>query len=381
MIRNYIIFAFLLVSTLTLTMCNTTGEIDTTLTAVESLIEPIDGKEIVLLPSASASTYFEWDYADLKNSGPALYQIAFDKADGDFSQPAYIVFSDKNGYSNNVTVSHKQLNKIAGMLGITPSETGDIKWTVLASKGTKTLKSKVENIISIKRLAGFAEEDIPVDVYITGAASEGGSDISKAQKMKAISTGEFEIYTEITEGAMFHFVDSNAGTPNQFSIADGLVLKDGESSVNSDGVYRIIIDFNTGASTVTLVEGIGFFFSPSNALLFELPYVGNGIFKAENQTVTFKQEGWGRDERYKFRMFVKENYGNDDTKELEWSTLNQTDSRPTPSSPESYYYLKLTDNLTQWDNKWKLMADFDDVPANYTIYLQADKPYTHSITK
>ncbi|MBK5196302.1 MAG: hypothetical protein JJE08_09815, partial [Proteiniphilum sp.] len=54
--------------------------------------------------------------------------------------------------------------------------------------------------------------------------------------------------------------------------------------------------------------------------------------------------------------------------------------RPSASSPESYYYLQLM-NPTRWDNKWKLMGDFDGNPGVYTIYLQADKPYTHSITK
>ena len=59
------------------------------------------------------------------------------------------------------------------------------------------------------------------------------------------------------------------------------------------------------------------------------------------------------------------------------------DSRPTASSPESYYYMQLLTgaNVTQWDNKWKLMGDFDGVPATYTIYLTADQPYTHSIVK
>jgi hypothetical protein len=80
-------------------------------------------------------------------------------------------------------------------------------------------------------------------------------------------------------------------------------------------------------------------------------------------------------------MFVKENSGESAEKELEWATLNQTDSRPTAISPPSYYYLRLISNLSQWDNKWKLMGDFDDVPATYTIYLQADQPYTHSIVK
>ncbi len=80
-------------------------------------------------------------------------------------------------------------------------------------------------------------------------------------------------------------------------------------------------------------------------------------------------------------MFVKENGGTGEEKELEWATLNQTDSRPTASSSESYYYLQLLTNLSQWDNKWKLMGDFDGVPADYTIYLTADQPYTHTITK
>ena len=79
-------------------------------------------------------------------------------------------------------------------------------------------------------------------------------------------------------------------------------------------------------------------------------------------------------------MFVKENGGAGEEKEFEWGTLNQTDSRPTATSPASYYYIKLM-NPTQWDNKWKLMGDFDGNPGIYTIYLQADKPYTHSITK
>ena len=61
--------------------------------------------------------------------------------------------------------------------------------------------------------------------------------------------------------------------------------------------------------------------------------------------------------------------------------MNQTDSRPTASSPESYYYLQLFTEVSQWDNKWKLMGDFDGVPATYTVYLTADQPYTHTIVK
>ena len=106
--------------------------------------------------------------------------------------------------------------------------------------------------------------------------------------------------------------------------------------------------------------------------------MGNGVFQADN-TVTFKEESWGRDERYKFRMFIKENNGTAEEREVEWGTLNATDSQPTADSPDSYYYLQLFETTSQWDNKWKLMSIYDGVPAIFTLYLSADGDYTHSV--
>lgn len=358
---------------------DTMGDPDSSITEVKALIEPMDNKTVALQPAASASEYFEWEHAAITDGGPAVYQIAFDRVEGDFTNPVYLTYSANNGYNNNVTLTHKQLNKIVGMIGVGPSGTGDIKWTVFSSKGTNAVKAALENRLTVTRLAGFPEEEIPVDLYVTGDASEGGNDADKAHKMKAISNGEFEVYTQLTAGEPFYFVSATSGTPMKFSFLDGLVKKEGTSTVAADGVYKITLDFNTGASTLTLVTRVSFYFSPQGAILFDLPYKGYGIFQAL-ETVTFKQEGWGRDERYKFRMFLKEDGGAAEETEMEWGTLNQTDSRPSPTSPESYYYIQLI-NPTQWDNKWKLMGDFDGNPGIYTIYLQADKPYTHSITK
>jgi hypothetical protein len=355
------------------------GETDGRLSEVKTLIEPVAGKSVALEPAASAEIYFEWDYAGVKEGGTSVYRIAFDRTEGDFSSPVYVMSSDNSGFNNSVKVTHKQMNRIAGMAGIKASETGTLKWTVFSSKGTNIVKSAQENTLTVTRLAGF--EDLPIDVYVTGEASEGGADLSKAHRMKAVAGGEFEVYTRLAAGKPFRFTDGITGSPKEFYTSDGLIKENGTSTVPADGIYRVTLDFNTGACTYTLVTRIMFYFCPEGALLFELPYEGYGIFRAKKQTVTFKQEGWGRDERYKFRMFVKENAGAGEEKELEWATLNSTDSRPVPTSPESYYYLRLLDTTSQWDDKWKLMGDFDDVPADYTIYLQADAPYTHSISK
>jgi hypothetical protein len=355
------------------------GDTDTRLTAVNALIEPLDGKELVLEPSAGASAYFEWEYCKVEESGTAVYQIAFDKADGDFSNPVYVTAAGNNGLYNNVTITHKQLNKIAGMTGINSAETGSLKWTVYSSKGLNAMKGKEERTITITRLAGF--DELPIEVSVTGAGSEGGDDPSKAQKMNATAVGVFDVYTRLTANQPFSFMEGASAEPRAFYTDNSIIKVGGTSTVPETGVYRITLDFVTGAGTYTLISRIGFYFCPEGKILFDLPYVGNGVFRAENQTVTFKQEGWGRDERYKFRMFVRENAGTDPEKELEWGTLNGTDSRPTATSPASYYYLRLITDLTQWDNKWKLMGDFDGVPADYTIYLQADQPYTHTISK
>lgn len=354
------------------------GEPDTRLTQVTSLVEPIDGKTIVLEPLATASAYFEWEYTDEAKGGTSLYQIAFDKADGDFSSPVYVQFSDNNGFYNHVTISHKQLNNIAGMMGLAPSETGTFKWTVFTSKGTNSMKSDKANNITVTRLAGFA--DVPIDVYITGEGSEGGTNLAKAQKMKAVAGGEFEIYTKLKANQAFYFVNEITGTPRKFYTAGGVVKENGTSTVATEGVYRITLDFNTGASTYTAIDTIGFYYCIENSILFTLPYIGNGIFQGK-ATVTFKQEAWGKEERYKFMMSVRENGGATERKIWEWGTLNTTDSRPTPTSPPSYYYLKLRETPTGFEDKWKLMGDFDGVPAVFTIYLQADKPYTHSVVK
>ena len=360
--------------------CSNDGEVrQLNVSAVKALYEPSNGREIVLQASASATLFFSWEPAVAEDGGMVMYEIAFDKTSGDFSTPVFMIASDKNGSVSSATLTHKQLNQIAALSGVESAQKGTLKWTVFSSKGFNPVKAEKEQTITVTRLPGLA--DIPDKLYVTGEASEGGADLSKAHKMKTVADGEYEVYTKLAGGKQFYFVADTKGTPKRFSTANGKILTDGTSTVTTEGVYRITMDFTTGACTYTLITRIGFFFCPSNAILFDLPYVGNGVFQAKDKTVTFKQESWGRDERYKFRMFEKGNAGADAERQVEWVTLNQTDSRPTASSPATYYYLRLLSSLSQWDNKWKLMGDFDDVPATYTILLQADLPYTHSINK
>lgn len=355
--------------------CDSDGVVrDYGVTPVKKLYEPDNGKAIIL--QANGTLFFEWEPALAEDGGNPLYEVVFDTENGDFSNPIAVFAANNNGGDNHVTLTHKQINKIAAEAGVASEEQGTLKWSVYSSKGYEPVLALENRSLTVTRLAGFA--DIPEEVYITGGATEGGDALANALILRKIADGEFEIYTELKANSSFYFTNGTSEESLTYSTANNVLLEGGTSQVSNEGVYHIQLDFTTGAASYTLIESIGFYFSPTNEVLFDLPYIGNGVFKAVNQTVTFKQEGWGRDERYKFRMYVREDAGEGDLVEREWGTLNPTDSRPTATSPDSYYFITLV-NPSQWDNKWKLMGDFDDVAADYTIYLQVDQPYTHSI--
>jgi hypothetical protein len=349
---------------------------DTTVTAVKSLYEPTENKSVILQSSASASLYFEWEPAKAEDSGMVLYEVVFDAEGGDFSDPVYRMASDNNGGYNNATITHKQLNKIAGMAGIGSGEKGKVIWTVYSSKGINEIKAEEYRVLEITRLTGF--EEVPVDVFVTGEGSEGGADLSAAVPMKAVAYGEFEVYTKLTAGSAYHFVDGTSGTPRAFYI-DGEIIKEGTTTntIDETGVYRINLDFNVGSVVFTEITDLQLFFCPTNSFLFSLDYIGLGVWKAASQPITFKEESWGKDERYKFKMTTVNSA--DETVDEWWGTPN-IDSRPNDSSPASYYFL-FPASGDQWSDKFKFATEIDGSLADVSVFFTAGGEYTHEIIK
>ncbi|UZR97552.1 SusE domain-containing protein [Chondrinema litorale] len=344
-------------------------------TAVQNLYAPEDSKYVQLQSSSSASVLFEWELAKAEDGGLVMYEVAFDVEGGDFSNPIYKLASDNNGALNRATITHKTLNQIAALAGIESAATGKIQWTIISSKGINEMPSDLKRVLELTRLAGFA--DVPVDVFITGEASENGDDLASAIKMKSTATGEFEVYTQLTAGQSYYFVDRTSGTPRTFYIDGEVVKEDGTSTMGETAVYKINLDFNTGAADYTLVKNIELFFSPNNVYLFEIPYVGNGMWMVEDQAIEFKQESWGRDERYKFRMTVDNGNGDE---YIWWGSQNADNSRPNDTTPDSFYYLYEAPS-DQWSYTFKFSETVDMTYSDVILYFQADNEYTHEIIK
>ena len=349
--------------------------------AVQTLYEPVDNKSVVLKASATASVYFEWEPALSEDGTLTMYQIAFDKVGGDFSKPLFVITADGNGANSHATITHKQINKIAALAGILSSETGKMIWTVISSKGVNPKIGAKSNTLEVTRLAGFA--DMPASVYLTGEATEKGASLANAVALKSVSDGVFEIYTQLTAGKSYNFTDANVGTPRVFFTNDKGVLleqttnvENSTSTVATTGVYRINLDFSIGAATMTQITKVEFFFCPLNVFQFSLDYVANGVFTAKSKPITFKQESWGRDQRYKFRMTTLDATGA--TVYEWWGAPASLDS--TPTGLDNYYYLLPVDG-DQWNNKFKFAAEMDMSLVDMSVIMSASGPYTHSVTR
>ena len=253
-----ITYAMLFSFILAFTACSSDGEVrDLGVTAVKTLYEPDNGKAVVLQPSASASLYFEWEPSLAEDGGVVLYEVVFDKTDGDFSDPVYISTADNNGGSNHATITHKQLNQIAALAGIESAGQGTLKWTVYASKGINPVRAEEERTLTLTRLAGFAE--VPSQLYITGEATEVGADLDKAMVMKKVADGEFEVFIKLTEGKSFKFVSANTGTPTEYSLNGEKLVEGGSITAAKTGIYKYYIDFNAGSFTSKEVTKVKWF--------------------------------------------------------------------------------------------------------------------------
>lgn len=334
----------------------------TNVTAVNALYSPADNKFFDL--GAQSSALFEWEGAKAEDNGVVLYDVVFDRETGDFSNPVYVVPSDGNGFQKTLNISFTDLNKIAGMAGIESETIGKLKWTVRSSKGINVQNSSVFGIFEVQRPGGFPTPD---QLFITGSGSEDGDAFKKT------GATTFEIYTKLSAGD-YQFITRKNGTPEVFYINDGKLKQDGATTVSGDAkVYRIKVDFSDGSTTMTEIQKVELWFAPDGVFLFDYAYAGHGIWKADNKTIVFKQETWGRDERYKFRFTTEDGE--------EWyGSINNDNNRPDAGTAESYWYMVSVTN-DRWNNSFKFATEVDNANVNAEVNFSASVPaYTHSFT-
>jgi hypothetical protein len=382
---NQTIAILLLVSIAILPSCKKDLELNTNIGTVKTLYAPDDAKSIKLQPATSAALLFEWESAKAEDGTLVQYEVVFDKEGGDFSNPIFKKVSDGNGVQTTLTMSHKELNKIANLAGIGSLETGILKWTIFSFKGQNSKKAEQVRAISVERPAGFSE--IPADVYITGSATERGANLSDAIKMTATANGVFEVFTKLKAGT-YHFVDKNSGTPNSFSIQGTAIKEGGENTQANEKIYRIRLDFNNAANEVTEITKVGLYMPAGWAnnnvyIIGNLDYKGNGTWEVLNLPIHFLNPGWP-EERYKFQFDTKDADGVAGS-EFYGSINVENSNRPDdPNTPLSYFKLMpqpANAPYIDWSYTYKFASALDGKNCDVRLFLNSDVEFYYHETK
>lgn len=344
-------------------------DLDVSLTAVNTLLLPSDQQDIQLQPQTGASIVFQWQAASTPDSGLILYQVVFDKEDGDFSNPVYKVLSDGSGVQTTATITQKQMNQIAAAAGIAASSSGKIKWAVVASKAANTKVSTASRTLTIERPAGFA--NIPDSLFLTGTATEAGA--SGPIPLKKTSDGVFELYTSLKEGS-YQLTDKADGTGTTYYINSGNLIVQGDDSTTVTGAakaYRLDYDFNVATSEKAEIQSLGLYQSANDKEIGQLSYAGNSTWKIDSLPVVFVQFSWGRDDRYKFIMHTDSG--------LEYYGSENVNNVAPAGQPADYFYL-LPVTSDQWNNTYKFDPAADGHKVNVEVFFKASGPYTHQVT-
>ena len=146
--------------------------------------------------------------------------------------------------------------------------------------------------------AGEEEEtslETPNQLYLSGSATEAGSDISNALLMNRLSNADgteseiFEIFTSLTGGESYNFFEENISGSASYTGNSGILeLGNDPIAVSETGVYRITVDFNTATLSLFQITNwsiVGNVIENGWNGDEPLTYQGNGVFQASIELI------------------------------------------------------------------------------------------------
>jgi hypothetical protein len=381
-----------LIAILLLMSCTENYELKVGFDAPEALVTPLNNQVVKIDLENGTQTYFEWTKSKSYYGGVVLYEVYFDKENGDFSKPIFKTVSNAGGGDNWLSLTPKQLIVLAKLADIAIDSEGVVKWKVVASQGGQRKETVEIRKLILKRPAGIAE--IPNELFIYGSGFE-AKEIGTAMKCKKIEDGVFEIFAAVSNGEIklcnsvtnekiYYKLDSNKK----------MIESDDQSGIMMDGTgnaYRIIVDFNLLKITATEIKTIQMM-RTWQTNLGNLTYIGNHKFEVKNIALSFFY-GWGfPEERYRFWVTTNEglelwgSYHNDAMNATNISGLTAYGVEPDGGQPAEYYNVYNLANIPSpgqnqdWIGMYKLPKGSDNKHADILIDMSPTGNYKHIIT-
>jgi len=372
-----IIFAAL--SVLVLLSCKkNNNELNLNLNPVTNLTSPAAGQAFDLETTTSNEFKFTWQTTHAEDGGLVLYEVLFDKQGGDFSKPVYTILSDGRGVQNSLTLTKAQFDAIAALAGAAPLTSTGLIWTVRASKGWNAVNATENGTITVTRML-----PLPSELSITGSGTEAGTN---KIKMTKLSDGVFEVFVKVKAGDMAFISQDDSEYSLQLSGTTWNIVS-GSSSTGLSGsdekVLWIRVDFGAKSGRVIEVKNMALFYPNESEAVFDLPYVGNGIWRKNNQPDFLTPAGWtSREERYKYVMLIDDGTG---VKPYYINSFMGDPGGQDGAYPSSLDYrsINLDRNEGEWNWGWKIDRNYitPGAVADYWVQMNATEKYNQNYQK
>lgn len=382
----------LIATLLILAGCSESYELQTGFDAPQALVSPTENQLIAIDLENGTTTRFEWEKSNSHHGGVVLYEVVFDKGNGDFSAPIFKTVSNGGGGDNWLSLTPKQLIALAKLANIGVDSEGVVKWKVIASQGGERKEVKEVRTLKLKRPAGIGE--IPAELFAYGSGFEVKT-IETAMKFKKIEDGVFEIFASVSNGEIKL---CNAATGNKVFYILGsnnkLVEADNESGIAMTGTgnaYRIVVDFNLLTVKTTEIKAIQMM-RTWQYNLGNLTYIGNHKFEVKNIALPYYHD-WGYpEERYRFWVTTNVgqeiwgSYHNDQMNASNIPGLVAFNVQPDGSHPATYYNIYNLADIPSpgqngdWTGMYKLPKGSENKHANVIIDMSVTGAYKHFVT-
>ena len=352
------------------TACQKHYELNTDFAMPTSLSSP---SSVTLDVTSSSTVQLAWTGGGAADGGIVLYEVLFDKAGGNFSEPLTVMPSDL-GAGQTLTLTHATLNTIARKAGVAPNQTGSFIWTVRGSKGGVSKTYDGYETLSVTRGEGI--DNMPERLFVAGSAAK-----EAGQEFRVVEEGLYSIVTRLGAGSLRFTSEKGGGLVFHASEAGKLVEGEGDYAVAeapATGLARITVNFNTLSLKIESVEAqLHAAWEATGVDFAVLEYEGDGVFSGEGEAVFY---GPGRDGTPSWCSWVEERYSflvEIDGVQKRWGSGFGGNSF-TPDGTDSFYYIYEFDKV-DWDALWKMDHALDLKNVRVTVWTNKDNQFTHMV--
>ncbi len=313
---------------------------------------------MVLTGSSQKNIRLRWEKSVAENTTLVFYKVQFSDNQDDFTDPTHEIIPGRLGSNAFVDITDSVLNIIAEKSSIRQLTTEKMYWRVIASNGINAKNiNGGSKYIEVTRPAGFAA--FPEKLYLTGPATPGGDDLSKAIQIKALKKKSdptldsvaFNIVLPLKQGE-FKLVNALQGRTRTFGFDNNgkfiEIFEDDniKTTCPTDGLYQISLNFITNVAeyaSVSQVELVVIRNNQPDNVITTMNYSADYTWESDFVSKLSDGANLPTGAMYKFR-FSGNKVSDNSPFTAYWGSLADTSTPPNATTPESYFYVTYVEN-------------------------------------